>query len=214
MDITIIGAGNMGRGIGTRAAAGGHAVTFVDNNGETAAKTAAEVQKAARYGAQVGFASLEDVQFGDVVILALWYGTNVETVKKLGSKLAGKVVVDIANPLNSTYDGLATAPDSSSAEDVARAADQGVKTVKAFNTTFAGSLLAGEVAGQPLDVFIAGDDAEAKEMVAQIVKDGGMRPVDTGPLSRARQIEGMQLLHIVIQNTLGTNWSSTVKVLS
>ena len=68
MDITIIGAGNMGRGIGTRAAAGGHAVTFVDNNGETAAKTAAEVQKAARYGAQVGFASLEDVQFGDVVV--------------------------------------------------------------------------------------------------------------------------------------------------
>ena len=76
------------------------------------------------------------------------------------------------------------------------------------------SLCRGEVAGLPLDVFIAGDDAIAKEKVAQIVTDGGMRPIDAGPLSRARQIEGMQLLHIVIQGTLGTNWGSTVKVLS
>jgi hypothetical protein len=41
-----------------------------------------------------------------------------------------------------------------------------------------------------------------------------MRPIDAGPLSRARQIEGMQLLHITLQNTLGTNWGSTIKILS
>jgi hypothetical protein len=69
------------------------------------------------------------------------------------------------------------------------------------------------VDGKPLDVFIAGDDAVAKAKVAQIVTDGGMRPVDTGPLSRARQIEGMQFLHIVTQETLGTNWGSTIKIL-
>jgi NADPH-dependent F420 reductase len=214
MNITIIGAGNMGRGIGTRAVAGGHSVTFVDASPETAEKAAADVRASAKNGATVSAAPLGDVQLGDVVVLAVWYGTNIELAKQLGTKLAGKVVVDIANPLNSTYDGLATAPDSSSAEDLARAIADGAKVVKAFNTTYAGTLLSGSVAGQPLDVFIAGDDADAKAKVAQIVTDGGMRPVDAGPLSRARQIEGMQLLHIVTQGTLGTNWGSALKILS
>ena len=214
MNVTIIGSGNMGRGIGTRAVAGGHSVTFVDANPETAEKAAADVKASAKNGAKVSTASLGDAELGDVVVFAVWYGTNIELAKQLGNKLAGKVVVDIANPLNSTYDGLATAPDSSSAEDLAKAIASGAKVVKAFNTTYAGTLLAGEVAGQPLDVFIAGDDADAKSKVAQIVIDGGMRAVDTGPLSRARQIEGMQLLHIVTQGTLGTNWASTIKILS
>jgi len=213
MNITIIGAGNMGRGIGTRAVAGGHSVTFVDANPETAEKAASDVRASAKKGAQVSTASLGDAELGDVVVFAVWYGTNLELAKQLGAKLAGKVVVDIANPLNSTYDGLTTAPDSSSAEDLAKAIASGAKVVKAFNTTYAGTLLAGEVAGQPLDVFIAGDDADAKARVAQIVTDGGMRPIDAGPLSRARQIEGMQLLHIVTQGTLGTNWGSTIKIL-
>lgn len=213
MDVTIIGAGNMGRGIGTRAAAGGHSVTFVDANPETAQKAADDLKQSAKNSAKISSASLGDVKLGDVVVLAVWYGTNIELVKQLGDRLAGKVVVDIANPLNSTYDGLATASDSSSAEDVAKAAAPGAKVVKAFNTTYAGTLLAGKVNGQPLDVFIAGDDADAKAKVAQVVTDGGLRPVDTGPLNRARQIEGMQLLHIVTQGTLGTNWGSTIKIL-
>jgi 8-hydroxy-5-deazaflavin:NADPH oxidoreductase len=214
MNVTIIGAGNMGRGIGTRLVAGGHSVTFVDANPDTAEKTAAEVKASVQNGAKVFTASLGEAELGDVVVLAVWYGTNIEIAKQLGTKLAGKVVVDIANPLNSTYDGLATAPDSSSAEDVARAIAAGAKVVKAFNTTYAGTLVAGQVAGQPLDVFIAGDDDEAKRKVAELVKDGGMRPIDTGPLSRARQIEAMQFLHIVTQGTLGTNWASTIKILS
>jgi NADPH-dependent F420 reductase len=213
MNVTIFGAGNMGRGIGTRAAAGGHSVTFVDNNPEVAEKTAAEVKAYAKKGAKVSTASLGDAVLGDVVVLAVWYGTNIEIAKQLGSKLAGKVVVDIANPLNSTYDGLATAPDSSSAEDLAKAIAPGAKVVKAFNTTFAGTLLAGEVAGQKLDVFIAGDDTDAKSKVSQLVTDGGMRAIDTGPLHRARQIESMQLLQITLQGTLGTNWGSTIKIL-
>jgi NADPH-dependent F420 reductase len=213
MNVTIIGAGNMGRGIGTRAAAGGHSVTFVDANPEVAQKTADEVKSAARNGSKVSASSLGDVKLGDVVVLAVWYGTNLEIAKQLGDKLAGKIVVDIANPLNSTYDGLATASDSSSAEDLAKTVTAGAKVVKAFNTTYAGTLLAGQVDGKPLDVFIAGDDAGAKEKVAQLAKDGGLRPIDTGPLSRARQIEGMQLLHIVTQGTLGTNWGSSIKIL-
>lgn len=214
MDITIIGAGNMGCGIGTRLVAGGHSVTFVDVNPEAAEKTAAEVKASAKKGAKVSTASLEGAKLGDVIVLAVAYGTNIQLVKQLGAKLAGKVVIDIANPLNKTFDGLATAPDSSSAEDVARAVASGAKVVKAFNTTFAGTLLAGQVAGQPLDVFIAGDDANSKNKVAQLVKDGGMRAIDTGPLQRARQIEALQFLHIILQGTLGTNWGSAVKIIS
>ena len=205
MNVTIIGAGNMGRGIGTRLIAGGHKVTFVDANPETAQKAAADLK------AEVGTL---DTPLGDVVVLAVWYGTNIEIAKQLGSKLAGKVVVDIANPLNSTYDGLATAPDSSSAEDLAKALVAGAKVVKAFNTTFAGTLIAGEAGGQKLDVFIAGDDADAKAKIAQLVTDGGMRAIDAGPLHRARQIEGMQLLHIVLQGNLGTNWVSGLKIVN
>jgi NADPH-dependent F420 reductase len=203
----------MGRAIATRALAGGHSVTFVGKTLESAQEAADEVKASAKRGAQVSAATLEDIQPGDVVILALWYGTNIKVAKQLSEKLKGKTVVDIANPMNSTYDGLVTAPDSSSAEDVAKAAGSKTKVVKAFNTTYASTLREGQVAGQPLDVFIAGDDAEAKHKVAQVIQDAGLRPVDAGPLSRAREIEGMQLLHIVTQGNLGTNYSSTIKIL-
>src|SRR5215211_4028383 len=209
MNVTIIGPGKMGRAIGTRAVAAGYAVTFVGDNAENAAN---DVKASAQNGAQVSAANLEHVNLGDIVVLAVWYGTNKEVVKQLGNRLAGKVVVDIANPLNSTYDGLVTAPDSSAAEDVAKAVAYGVQVVKAFNTIFASTLLAGQVAGQSLDVFIAGDDADAKSKVAQLVKDGDMRPIDTGPLSRARQIEAMELLHITLQGPLGTKGASTIKI--
>jgi NADPH-dependent F420 reductase len=214
MNVTLIGARNMGRGIGHRLVTGGHSVTIVDRDPETAQNLAAELRVVAKTGVKVDVATQENVQIGDVVILALWYGVNLEVAKKLGSKLSGKVVVDIANPLNATYDGLATAPDSSSAEDLAKVVPSDAKVVKAFNTTFAGTLLAGTVAGFPLDVFIAGDDPTAKTRVGQLVTDGGMRAIDTGPLSRARQIEGMQLLQIVLQSTLGTSWMSIIKIIS
>jgi len=214
MNITIIGAGNMGRGIGTRAVTGGHSVNFVGRNLEVLEKVAAEVRAFAKDGAKVSAATLDEAEFGDVVVFAVWYGANLELAKQLGNKLAGKVVVDIANPLNSTFDGLATAPDSSSAEDLVKAITPSAKVVKAFNTTYAGTLLAGAVAGEPLDVYIAGDDADAKNKVIELVTDGGMRPIDIGPLSRARQIEGMQLLHITMQGALGTNWGSSLKILS
>ncbi|MGJ3559387.1 hypothetical protein ACR6C2_14060 [Streptomyces sp. INA 01156] len=60
------------------------------------------------------------------------------------------------------------------------------RVVKAFNTTFAGTLTAGEVAW-PLDVFIAGDDEAAKQTVADLVSSAGLRPLDVdrcaGPAS-------------------------------
>jgi 8-hydroxy-5-deazaflavin:NADPH oxidoreductase len=98
------------------------------------------------------------------------------------------------------------------AEEVAAAAP-GAKVVKAFNTTFAGTLAAGgEVAGQPLDVFIASDD-DAKQTVAGLVEDVGLRAVDAGPLRRARQLEALGYLHMGVQEPLGTGYASAVKIL-
>jgi len=199
MNVTIIGAGNMGRGIGTRMVSGGHSVTVVDQNAEAAENLATELRALSRGDAKVSTASLENVVPGDVVVLAVWYGVNMEVARKLGEKLSGKIVVDIANPLNASFDGLATAPGTSSAEDLASSIAKGAKVVKAFNTTFAGTLVNGNVSGTPLDVFIAGDDEEAKKVVAKLVEDGGLVAVDAGPLLRSRELEALGLLGITLQ---------------
>jgi 8-hydroxy-5-deazaflavin:NADPH oxidoreductase len=70
------------------------------------------------------------------------------------------------------------------------------------------------VAGQPLDVLIAGDDKEAKEMVAKLVHEGDLRAIDVGPLERARELEGLGLLGITLQQPLGLNFQSTWKLAS
>jgi 8-hydroxy-5-deazaflavin:NADPH oxidoreductase len=191
LNVTIIGPGNMGCAIGALAAAGGHSVTFVGKTPGSAEQAVEDLKTAVKNGAKLKTASLEDVELGDIVVLALRYGTNIDVVKQLGDRLAGKVVVDIANPVNCSNGGPVTKPDSCSAEDVADAVAPSARVVKAFNTTYAGTLRAGIVDGHPLGVLLAGDDEEAKEKVAQLIRDAGMRPVDAGPMDRARQIEGM-----------------------
>ncbi len=121
--------------------------------------------------------------------------------------------MDITNPLNQTFDDLATPPGTSAAEEIARVAT-GTKVVKAFNTTFGGLLAQGHVAGQPLDVFLAGDDEQARATVAKLIADGRQRALDVGPLKRARQLEGLALLSIVLQSKLDKPWMSAVKIVS
>jgi predicted dinucleotide-binding enzyme len=135
-----------------------------------------------------------------------------EIVRQYGEQLADKVVVDIANPVDfDTMDSLATPPDSSSAEETARLVPEGTPVVKAFNTTFGNTLVPGEVAGQQLDVLIAGDDEAAKRKLSELVEAGGLRPIDVGPLRRARQLEQLGFLHISLQDRLDTGFRSAVK---
>jgi NADPH-dependent F420 reductase len=214
MHVTIIGAGNMGRGIGHRIVAGGHSVTIVDRDAEEAQQLMGELRGASEGGATVAAAEPGAELRGEVVVLAVYYPGNLEIARDLGDRLVGKVVVDISNPLNQTFDGLATAPGTSAAEEVAQSAPAGARVVKSFNTTFSGTLVEGQVAGQPLDVFIAGDDEEAKETVAQLVRDGGLRAIDVGPLERARQLEGLGFLGITLQQPIGLNFQSAWKLIS
>jgi len=214
MHVTIIGAGNMGRGIGHRIVAGGHSVTIVDRDPEEAEQLMEELRGAAGGGVTVEVAGPGAELRGEVVVLAVYYPGNLEIARDLSDRLAGKVVVEISNPLNQTYDGLATAPGTSAAEEVAASAPAGARVVKAFNTTFAGTLVEGQVAGQPLDVLIAGDDEDAKETVARLVRDGGLRAIDVGPLERARELEGLGFLGIALQQPLALNFQSAWKLIS
>jgi 8-hydroxy-5-deazaflavin:NADPH oxidoreductase len=214
MNISIIGSGNMARGIATRMLAGGNSVTIVGRNPEKVGDLVAQLRSAAKGGAIVDTSAYGSVIGNDMVVLALPYPVDVSVVKEYGSKLNGKIVVSISTPLNATYDGLATPPDTSAAEEVAKAASVGVKVVKAFNTNFAGMLAAGQVAGQPLDVFLAGDDAGAKAVVARMVEAGGLRPLDVGPLQRSRQLEGLHMINVGLQSKLDKPWMNAIKFLS
>jgi NADPH-dependent F420 reductase len=207
MKVTIIGAGNMGRGIATRAVTGGHAVEILDRDPAEAERLAGELGASATAlepGAPFG---------GEVVVLAVYYPGIKDLVRQYSNKLAGKVVVDITNPVDTeTWDRLATPPGTSSAAEVQQLVPQTTPVVKAFNTTFADTLVQGEAAGQQLDVLIAGDDETAKRKVAQLVEDGGLRAIDVGSLERAEQLEHLGLLHISLQGPLDLGFGSAIKL--
>jgi 8-hydroxy-5-deazaflavin:NADPH oxidoreductase len=137
-----------------------------------------------------------------------------EALHPYTAQLPGKILVDISNPLNATYDGLATPPDSSATQEIARLVPAETHVVKAFNTIFFPTLFTGEVAGQPLDVFIAGDDDAAKATVFQLVADGGMRAIDAGPLAHARYREALGFLGIKLPFSRSAQFQSAWKLLA
>jgi 8-hydroxy-5-deazaflavin:NADPH oxidoreductase len=124
-----------------------------------------------------------------------------------GDQLDGKVVVDITNPLDfATFDSLVVPSDSSAAAEIA-AALPGSRVLKAFNTTFAATLSAGTVGGVPTTVLIAGDDADAKALLAGIVTSGGLAAVDAGALSRARELEALGFLQLSLAVGEKVSWT-------
>jgi 8-hydroxy-5-deazaflavin:NADPH oxidoreductase len=119
-----------------------------------------------------------------------------DIVGKYADKLAGKIVVDITNPLNlETFDSLVVAPDSSSAAELATALPSS-QVLKAFNTTLAGTLKARKVGPNTTTVLVAGDDDEAKAALISAVEAGGVDAIDAGGLSRARELEAIGFLQI------------------
>lgn len=211
MNVTIVGPGNMGRGIATRLLTGEHRVAVTGRDPQKSAALARELSPAGGVAAPSGVE--EAVRDAEVVILALPYPGSLDFARDHGRALDGKLVVDISNPLNETYSGLVTGGDTSAAETIRGLLPAGVRLVKAFNTTFAPTLLEGAVAGEPLDVFIASDDDPAVATVAELVRTSGMRPIRVGPLERARQLEAMAFLGIAAQEPLGTNFRTGWKML-
>jgi 8-hydroxy-5-deazaflavin:NADPH oxidoreductase len=207
MDVTIVGTGNMSRGIATRALAGGHSVTLLGHEAGNADALAGELSGDVRAG------TLGDALAGDVVVLAIPYGAIDDVIGRYRDQLSRKTVVDITNPVDFSSFTPLSLQDGSAAAEIARKAP-GANVVKAFNTTFAGTLATGAVGGQPLDVFVASDDEGAKAAVRDLVESGGLRAVDAGPLARAHELEALGYLHMALQQGLGTGFASSIKVLA
>ena len=182
--ISIIGTGNMARAIGALAVAGGNTVEVIGRDRSKAADLATTLGGSTTTG-EFGAAPA-----GDIVIVALRYADVVPVITQHGNALADKVIVDISNPFNADADGLALPADTSIAQEVAKAAPAGARVVKAFNTVF-GHVLE---KGRTLDVFMAGDDAQAKARVSEFIASLGLRPLDVGGLTMAHWLEGTGLV--------------------
>jgi predicted dinucleotide-binding enzyme len=182
--ITIIGSGNMASAIGTRAAKHGHTIELMSRNIPKAQALADRIGN----GATVGTYGARPA--GDIVIVAVLYQGAVDVVASYGAALAGKILVDITNPFNADVSGLVTTAGDSVSRQIAAAAPEGTHVVKAFNTLFRDVL----AQDKPVDVFFAGDSAEAKARVAAFLESLDMRPLDAGGLEMAYVLEWAGIL--------------------
>jgi NADPH-dependent F420 reductase len=181
--LTILGTGNMGSAIASVAEKGGHTVQVL------------------------GRSDTDRDVTGDLVVLAVPYPAVSEILDQRADQLAGKVVVDITNPLDvETFDALVVPPSSSATAEIATAVPD-AKVVKAFNTNFAATLASGTIGDQPTTVLIAGDDVDAKGQVAEVVTGGGLKAIDVGDLRRARELEAMAFLQITLAAAEKLPWT-------
>jgi 8-hydroxy-5-deazaflavin:NADPH oxidoreductase len=181
--VTIFGSGNMGSAIDEVLTAGGATVDHI------------------------GSADPPGPVNGDIVILAVYHTAFRDIVDKYGDKLAGKIVVDIANPLDpETFDALVPAPHSSSAADLAAALPSS-RVLKAFNTNLAPTLRAKQVGPNKTTVLVAGENADAKAVLISAVQAGSLDALDVGPLARARELEALGFLQIKLAVTEQIDWT-------
>lgn len=187
---TIIGTGSMGNAIGGLLAAGGHDVTHVTHEKLASAAIDAEV-----------------------VILAVPYSAIDDIIAKAGNQFAGKIVVDISNPLNfETFDSLLVPADSSAAAELQTKLPNS-SVVKAFNTNFAATLATKQVGSVPTTVLIAGDDSDAKTMLSAAISDGGATAIDAGTLGRARELEAIGFLQLTLAIGEKVSWTGGFAVI-
>jgi len=181
--VSIIGTGNMGQAIAGVTGKGGHTVQLL---GQSDSDTAVS---------------------GDIVVLAVPYPAVSDVISERGDSLAGKIVVDITNPLNfETFDSLTVPADSSATAEIAKALPTS-RVLKAFNTTFASTLATGRVGSLTTTVLVAGDDADAKSTLAGVITSGGLNAIDAGPLERARELESIGFLQITLAASEKIAWT-------
>ncbi|MFC8234258.1 NADPH-dependent F420 reductase [Streptomyces sp. NPDC057284] len=207
--ISIIGLGNMAGALADRALARGNAGEIIGRDPAKAKELAAALG-----GATVGTAGAAPA--GDIVILAVPYAGAAAVVSEYGDALDGKVIIDITNPVSPDFKGFVTPEGSSGAQEIAKAVPAGAHVVKAFNTLFFNVLAAGPADGRPLDVFIAGDDAQAKTRVSAFIESLGLRPMDIGQLPMARTLEnvGLLMMGLVTHSVNHTSFFLGVSILS
>ena len=189
--ISIIGAGNVGGGLGRTFSKAGLPVRFgvrpeTDNKAllEACGKDASASDPA------------EAATWGDVVFLAVPGSVALDVATSLASMLAGKIVVDCNNPLVWKEGPVWTPPAEGSLTAAIAKAAPGARVMKGFNTFGAEHHANPTLSGAPAQVFLAGDDAGAKETVSTLAKKAGFACVDAGPLRNAAVLENFAMLWI------------------
>lgn len=212
--ITVIGAtGNMGSAISKSLSKGNYRLLLCANDGD---KVEALVQDIKKDNPSADVESIDcsvNASYeADVIIVAVPYEAEKDVAQKIKEMANQKIVISIANPLNSTYNGLVTAPDTSAAEVLQKLLPNS-KVVKAFNTTFAADFSTPVIDGKQVDAFIAGNDEEALLTVSELVSTAGFNPIVAGDLSVSRTLENMQLLLITLGMKYNYNWLAGWKIL-
>jgi NADPH-dependent F420 reductase len=201
MKVAVIGTGNVGRALGTSLSRAGHDVTF-------AARDAAKTRHVAdEVGARAATTAAEAVEVADVVVLAVPYAALGALAGEIRNHVAGKVVVDVTNPIKADYSGPAVLA-GSGAEQVAELLP-GARVAKAFNTLFATIQADPGTLDTPLDALYATDDESARATLTTLIRSIGFRPVHVGALSAARELEALAWLNIRLQMTTGGDWRSS-----
>jgi predicted dinucleotide-binding enzyme len=182
--ISIIGSGNMANAIGTRAAQHGQTVELMSRDPAKAQALADQIG----HGATV--ATFGTRPAGDIVFVAVPYQSAVDVVTHYGDALDGKTLIDITNPFNADASGIVTTEGNSVSQQIAAAAPKSAHVVKAFNSIFRHVI----AEDKPLDVFFAGDSADAKASFAAFLQSLGIRPLDVGGLGMTYVLEWAGIL--------------------
>ncbi len=192
MNITILGAGNMGSAFVKQLTHAGHQVSVAARDLDKAAKLAA-AYPGARAVPLSGSA-----EGADAVVIATSYDAAVQALHSAGLR-DGQVVIDISNPLTADYMGLTLGHSTSAAEEIAKAVPR-AKLVKAFNTVFAQVLSEGPDFGngQTVSVYVASDSDAAKQAARQLAEGIGFKVIDAGGLKNARYLEPLAGLNIYL----------------
>lgn len=212
--IAIIGAtGKMGTAI-AKSICKGHYRLLLKGTDDGRLKNLVQELKTINPGADVEavVCSKEACWEADIIIVAVPYAAEKEVAEKIKEVANQKIVISIANPLNNTFNGLVTTPDTSAAEELQKLLPHS-KVIKAFNTTFAADFASPVIDGKTVDAFIAGNDEEALETVAAIVSTAGFNPIIAGDLTISRTLENMQLLLITLGIKYNYNWLAGWKIL-
>lgn len=207
MKIGIIGIGNIGGGLGRLLAARGHSVVFGVRDGSADKVTALLAEIDGNAGA-AGIA--EAAAVADVVILAVPWSAAEDVLQEAGD-LGGKILVDTTNPIAPGFE-LAVGHETSAAELIAGWSG-GARVVKAFNTLGYEHLSSPSLGDETLDMFVCGDDAEAKATVSGLARELGFGIVDAGPLRSARLLEPLALLWIRLALVEGAGRGIALKLI-
>ena len=212
--IAIIGAtGNMGSAISKSLSKGNYRLLLKSNEQQKLDALVKAIKSTTTTAEVEGIACPTEAGWeADIIILAVPYQAEKEIVTKIGKVANQKIVISIANPLNETYDGLVTAPDTSAAEELQKLLPH-AKVIKAFNTTFAADFAVPVIDGKQVDAFIAGNDEDALHTVSELVRTAGFNPIVAGKLSVSRTLENMQLLLIQLGMKYNYNWHAGWKIL-